>query len=312
MRLPSRIAFTLVELLVVIAIIGILVALLLPAVQAARQAARRLQCVNNFKQVALGMHNYHSAQGTFPPGWMHAESDCGLNFFYEGFGWGAFVLPYIEQQYVYENLVFDGVSPRRVKDVINGGLDAAGATINTFLCPEDPQADPRVEVTGLWGHNQFSCPQRLQDDHGRSNMAGIADSLDWTCSTRLNTNSRFPDPKANGILRGWETVRIADITDGTTKTLLVGEVTGAGPGTCQGFRWSAHGIMDVAGGINGAGSLPGNGQYLGKNGTFSSYHPGGCHFALADGSARFLSQDIDQLTLQSLAGRNDGAIVEGY
>ena len=162
------------------------------------------------------------------------------------------------------------------------------------------------------GHNQFSCPQRLQDDHGRSNMAGIADSLDWTCSTRLNTNSRFPDPKANGILRGWETVRIADITDGTTKTLLVGEVTGAGPGTCQGFRWSAHGIMDVAGGINGAGSLPGNGQYLGKNGTFSSYHPGGCHFALADGSARFLSQDIDQLTLQSLAGRNDGAIVEGY
>ena len=63
---------------------------------------------------------------------------------------------------------------------------------------------------------------------------------------------------------------------------------------------------------NGAGSLPGNGQYLGKNGTFSSYHPGGCHFALADGSARFLSQDIDQLTLQSLAGRNDGAIVEGY
>ena len=148
---PSiRLGFTLVELLVVIAIIGILIAMLLPAVQAAREAARRMQCCNNFKQVGVALHNYHSTANTFPPGWQHAEYDCGLDFFFEGFGWGTFILPYTERNDVYTNLTLEGTFPNRFKDAANGHVNACGATVNTFLCPTDPQSEPRVEVTNLF------------------------------------------------------------------------------------------------------------------------------------------------------------------
>ena len=116
MNHKSRPAFTLVELLVVIAIIAILIALLLPAVQAARESARRVQCSNHFKQVGLALHNYHTAIGSFPPGmigwdsrWSSSCGPKGSGSYYIGFGWSSFILPYLEQQNLYDNLTFDGV-----------------------------------------------------------------------------------------------------------------------------------------------------------------------------------------------------------
>ena len=296
--------FTLVELLVVIAIIGILIAMLLPAVQAAREAARRMQCCNNFKQVGVAMHGYHAANNCFPCGWSHAEYDCGLDFFFEGFGWGAYILPYMEQVDIYDNLITDGTFPGRFKDPANGHLNAAGATINAFLCPSDPQNEPRVEVTNLFDNGDPGAGGK--DDHGRSNMAGAADSIDWTCGTRLGINTHYPDPQGSGILRGWETTKIRDVSDGTSHTVLVGEVTGRGPGTWSGFFWSSTAVVDASGGVNGMGSVPGGGVWRGRDSGFSSYHSGGCHFVLADGSSRFVSEEIDQTTLERIVSRNDG------
>ncbi|MBN2292476.1 MAG: DUF1559 domain-containing protein [Pirellulales bacterium] len=296
--------FTLVELLVVIAIIGILIAMLLPAVQAAREAARRMQCCNNFKQAAVALHNYESSNKSFPVGWRHAEYECGLNFFFEGFGWGAYLLPYAEQNDIYDNLLHNGTWPARYKDPTNGHLNAGGATIDTFLCPSDPQTEPRVEVTNLFDNGDPAAGGK--DDHGRSNMAGAASSIDYTCSTRLGITSRRPDPQADGVLRGWAPVKIRDISDGTSNTVLIGEVTGAGPGTWSGFKWTSGAVVDASGGINGLGTIPGGGTWAGNDSGFSSYHSGGCHFAMADGSSRFVSEDIEQATLERIVARNDG------
>lgn len=309
--MPRRIkgGFTLVELLVVIAIIGILIALLLPAVQAAREAARRAQCSNHFKQAALALHNYHDTHRSFPPGWLHAEDNaCGLSPFFEGFGWAAFILPYLEQNDLYENLNFDnGAYPTRYKDEINGRMNAGGASIATYLCPSDPQSDPGIQVTNLWDH-----PHGLWD-FGRTNMAGVADSVDWRCG---GPGGRFPDPDANGVLRGWAVVAIREVTDGTSSTLAVGEVTGSFTGTYEGWLWASANILDASAGINGANSIPGGDVFepftWAKRYPFSSYHPGGCHFGLADGSVHFILEDIDQITLERLAARDDGQIIDEF
>ena len=299
--------FTLVELLVVIAIIGILIALLLPAVQAAREAARRIQCTNHFKQAAVALHAYHDTYRCFPPGWMHAEGVCGLGR-YEGFGWSAFILPYLEQNDIYGNLNFDnGAYPTRFKDQINGRINAGGATVPGYLCPSDPQSDLRITVTNLWQ------PYETGGQFGRTNMVGVSDSVEWRCG---GINGRFPDPDANGVLRGWNVVAVRDVRDGTSSTLIVGEVTGSFSDTDEGWFWASTNILDASGGINGAHSVPGGDVFepftWQKRYPFSSYHPAGCHFGLADGSSHFFSEDIDQMILERLAARNDGQVVGEY
>ena len=297
--------FTLVELLVVIAIIGILVALLLPAIQAARAAARRAQCLNKFKQVGIGIQNYESAVGEYPIGWKHAEFECGLDFFYEGWGWGAFILPYIEQQAIYDNIIItpDGGFPR-FKDRQNSGNDKIAAIIDLYLCPDDSQRN-RVEITNLIFNNN-------NEDVARSNMAGIADPEDFSCATRLGTTDRYPDPEARGILRGWKATKIAEVTDGLSNTILVGEVTGQEEEGIYAFWWATASITDTRHGINGAGSVPGGGPgaWRGRHSGLSSYHTGGCHVAIADGSSRFILEDTDQIVLERMVMRADGEIID--
>jgi prepilin-type N-terminal cleavage/methylation domain-containing protein len=303
----SPAGFTLVELLVVIAIIGILVALLLPAIQAARESARRTQCLNKVRQVCVAMHNYHSEKNEFPIGWRHAEWACDLDFFVEDFGWSAFILPYMEEQAIYDNLRFGGQFPNRVKDRNNGKKGQTYETIESYLCPSDQQLDPRVEVTLLIDHGgPFGY-----DDHGRTNFAGVVDAFDWTCSWSGTATALFaPNAKGNGILKGWEATKISQIPDGTSKTIIIGEVTGNRDGTYQGWPWSHRNVTDISGGFNGACSIPGGGKYCGRNSGFSSYHPGGCNFGLGDGSSKFLSEEIDQKALENFVGRDDGGAVE--
>ena len=262
--------FTLVELLVVITIIGILIALLLPAVQAAREAARRMQCGNNFKQVGLALHNYHAAKGCFPPGMFQASSSYPTAPGY--FGWSVYLLPCVEQQAVYDMFTFGQYPPTYYFSPINNA-NASSTRISAYLCPTDPAA----------GEIEPGCG-------ALTDMCGVADSNDQTIGT-YTTIKEFP-AYVNGIFGANGCCRLDDITDGTSNTLMVGEVTGAGVGTNYGHFWSSANLLDTRDGINGPFTAVG-GTYstawapplYGMYGTgFASWHPGGCNFALADGS----------------------------
>jgi prepilin-type N-terminal cleavage/methylation domain-containing protein/prepilin-type processing-associated H-X9-DG protein len=280
--------FTLVELLVVITIIGILIALLLPAVQAAREAARRLQCANNFRQAGVALHNYHSAKNCFPSGAMdmHRTGDWKL------WSWSTFLLPFIEQQAVYDMIDF------RAAHYWGSSINqrAAGTLISTYTCVSDPQTGTGVLVSSSTPNQQA----------GLSSMAGVTDSMhayappefDWPYFPRAFSES-------DGVFGNIQSCSVGDIQDGSSNTLAIGEVTGKGPGTLVGFMWVANNLLSTKDGINGpftavGGVFP---SILYEAG-FSSYHPGGCNFAIADGSVTFLSQNIAKPILAALTTRN--------
>jgi len=295
--------FTLVELLVVIAIIGVLVALLLPAVQQAREAARRSACRNNFKQVGLAIHNYHDTFLAFPLSAHYSQGSCGgqapWNENYYRYAWGAAILPFLEQTALYNNISFD-----KNYNFKANTLTDIGMTVDVYLCPSDPQGDPRTIRTGAISNGG---PDN-KDDLGRSNMASTADSTDWSCaSNRARTDG-------DGILFNGSTTNFASVTDGTSNTFLVGEVTGGKSGSYEGNYWSVMNHADTAGGINGIHTIPGGrtGSWSLDTQEFSSFHPGGCHFLMGDGSVPFLSENINQATLARLTARADGEVIGEY
>jgi len=270
--IQRRLAFTLVELLVVIAIIGVLVALLLPAVQAAREAARRTQCSNNLKQIGLGLHNYHDVLKTFPSGFVANSSSDG-----NGWGWGAFILPYIEQKSLY-----DALEVSKVK-VPTTATTLTKTRIDAYRCPSDVGPDVNTH----------------RGNHGTSNYAGVAGaSSDGGVIDGTNNNGLFFRNSRIGM---------HSITDGTSNTLAVGErAYNSNPwngavwvGRSTGYANHLWVLWD-----NADHRLKGTYQWA-----FSSLHPGGVQFVLADGSVRFLSETIDGTTLRRLAQRNDGQVL---
>jgi prepilin-type N-terminal cleavage/methylation domain-containing protein/prepilin-type processing-associated H-X9-DG protein len=290
----SKQGFTLVELLVVITIIGILIALLLPAVQAAREAARRLQCANNFKQVGLALHNYHSARECFPVG------RCYNGVAYD-WGWSVYILPYMEKASLYDSIDF-----KLSGSYWHGQNIAVTKTlIPDYMCPSDPQKGDLIWVTG-------ATPK---PDAAMTNMCGVSDTDDWTMAGASPPNAYAPKdfPTNDGVFGGNRPCTFADIKDGSSNTLLVGETTGAGKDTYLGEIWVSANIYDTKEGINGPNTTQG-GIYPGTSSSspgtscndsgFSSYHPGGCNFVLADGSVTFLSQNTAQNILTSLTSRN--------
>jgi prepilin-type N-terminal cleavage/methylation domain-containing protein len=284
---PKSAAFTLVELLVVITIIGILIALLLPAVQAAREAARRMQCSNNLKQIGLALHNYHSVKKCFPHGTFGEHATWGF------FSWSTFILPYMEQQGVYDRFDFN----------TTGGYYAAGnnrkagqTLIAAYMCPSDPMGTEMIWVSG--GTPAPQCAP--------TNYVGVSDTDD------MSVGGYWPKvfPLSNGIFGADRCCTITDIKDGTSNTLMVGEVTGAGKGTYLGQFWSAWNIQDMKDGIDGFSTLIGGkyppGAFGPEDSGFASFHPGGCNFAIADGSTQFLSQNTALSLLKALTTRAGG------
>jgi prepilin-type N-terminal cleavage/methylation domain-containing protein/prepilin-type processing-associated H-X9-DG protein len=325
MNASSRRGFTLVELLVVIAIIGILIALLLPAVQAAREAARRTQCVNNLKQLILAAQNYHSARKHFPPGYLgnldltqippSGNSD-------QFTGYIPFLLPYIEGRSIYER-----IEPLVVSVDQRGPgwwTHAAAATmaevrIPEILCPTAPNEKAtfgvifRCYVDPPGGSFNYVYEEvsvkpellRWESSHYMA-CAGFMGKVGPQEYTAILPNGRVINVnKFIGVFYNRSKTAIKSITDGTTKTLAIGEwhiTSPSGPPAYTVAWFGAGGYPTVDDGL-----LNGDEQ---TSPGYTSKHPGVVNFALADGSVRPVSKMIDVGVFVPLAGMADGDVID--
>ncbi|HID78765.1 MAG TPA: DUF1559 domain-containing protein [Planctomycetaceae bacterium] len=314
-RLPRRLdcslrgpgGFTLVELLVVIAIIGILIALLLPAVQAAREAARRTQCVNNLVQLGLALHHYESAFEVLPPG---SINDTGpIKNEPKGYhmSWLVQILPYIEEAVTFRHIDFSASA----YDVKNEPVRTL--TIHAFLCPSD---------NGGWSVLQGS--ELEQNGHEEQSGREGEPPLDLGPALRRaagNYAACHHDVEASidvdnhGVMFLNSRVGLRDISDGTTHTIFVGEkiVEYGDLGWMSGTRAT---LRNTGSPPNATGTMgvpvplaPPRGNPLLAVGGFSSNHPGGGNFVMGDGAVRFVSESIDPKVFQQLGHRADGKLM---
>ncbi len=324
-----RRGFTLIELLVVIAIIAILIALLLPAVQQAREAARRTQCRNNLKQIGLALHNYHDVHLCFPPGYLGDppnESAAGCsnvtagNRANPGWGWAVYIMPYIDLGNLYEQL--DPGNKIVVCSEATGAQAAAGnaalqdTIIPAYVCPSAP--DPALNPS------RWPRPPLAPGNHGKSNYAAVA-GMDW--------DGVADDPvtgavdAARGMFVNGSTqppVRIKHISDGTSNVFAVGEKYRV---DVDDVLWTADGALFEKVGAYWVGIAPDtraascsmqlayppstfsiNGASINA---FASAHEGGCFFLLSDGHVLFISENADQAMIADIGLASDGRVIDG-
>ena len=330
-RVRSRRGFTLVELLVVIAIIGILIALLLPAVQMAREAARRISCGNNLKQYGIAVHLYHDTHKQLPPAGTF-RNVTGRNWnqnMAPRIGWQVRVLPFMEQNALYEKLNMNLVNAHFSQVPWEGQLiQARRVQVPYAMCP----SDPRDRVRGAWAQASYSGnlgSQLVTSNSGSCNTFTTV-NIHRMPGGWANRGSSSDVNRVNGLFsRHGIDIRLASITDGTSNTIMVGEVLMDCTSHTSGW-WN----FDGGGNAHASTSAPLNTMttcarnqqeaidrgYLNpqcwqKNNWnyswgFRSKHPTGAQFAFADGSVHFLNQTIDYATYQYMGSRNDGKVVE--
>ena len=338
--------FTLIELLVVIAIIAILIALLLPAVQQAREAARRSACKNNMKQIGLALHNYHDTHRTFPPGWVQqipypatatptaADNNRG------NWAWGAFILPFMDQSGLYNAIQIDTGNSLAAALTNASVRDALLNPLATFRCPSDvgkDLSDTDARRIGDTSGTLYDSPRSNYVAANSSYFPGVDDN------NTVSNSGQY----ANGCFYRNSRTRMKDIVDGTSNTILVGEraselqrpndtVSPSNAAIIVGIKmpdasagigrlgwWNNQGQAYVLFGadikINGHGEGT-QSDYLTNNHcarALNSFHEGGAHVVLGDGSVRFVSENIDHnpstaavdSTYERLMARKDRQVV---
>lgn len=330
-RRLGRTAFTLIELLVVIAIIAVLIALLLPAIQQAREAANRSQCANNLKQIGLALHNYVETNTMFPPGCL---AGTGTHLAGSGTNWRTFLLPYLDQETLHDQLNFSSTA-RWANNAGQGGLAGGNEilrnlVVSVYKCPSSPLG-PFAKGT-YEANNDF---QTMNHDY-----VGIE-------GTHGNDPATSQSPRAYSANRGWtasdgvfltyRNVNLAAVSDGTSKTIAIGEqsnftwprsqtdvrnnywggwagseeVCASGVVCSEGRRTGMTVIHTFPPNVGGA--LPPWPAFFGANRgqhyntALTSAHPGGVHCLLVDGSTILVSDRIDMSILRRAASRNDGS-----
>ncbi|MDB5390077.1 MAG: hypothetical protein JWM11_5723 [Planctomycetaceae bacterium] len=327
--------FTLIELLVVIAIIAVLIALLLPAVQQAREAARRTQCKNNLKQMGLALHNYHDVADGFPNG--NVASAAG--------GWGPSwyirILPYIDNAPVFNKITFNGSHPGWTccGDPSGVGGTANGAVLNGVrfvwaTCPSSPMPSMRDSGGAITEHPHYYGIMGATNQGTFANPSGRLANCCGCCGTAGASGGQIA---AGGLLLPLENKKIRDVTDGTSNTIIVGEssmfvLTAAG-GSRTADNQGVHGILMGSPNLTRVEAAPGGmferqfnlttvryspnfpaisettpgvSDNYGINKPLNSAHTGGVHVLLTDGAVRFISDNINMQTLAQLCTRDDG------
>lgn len=273
LNLHLRRGFTLIELLVVIAMIGMLIALLLPAVQAAREAARRIQCTNNLKQIGIALHNYHDRVGAFPPGYVSRIANDGTDDG-PGWGWAACLLADLEQASLHAGIHFD----LDIGDATNA--TARTTSLSAHLCPSD-------------GRSGTFNPDDSAAIVAHASYAGCFGSNELENEPGLGNGMFYRNSRTRG----------AEVTDGLSNTLMVGE------------RARRNSVSTWPGAVPDADEAPS--LVLGDTGTtpnsphadaddFSSRHPHGANFLFADGSVHPIRNTINPAVWNSLATRAGG------
>ncbi len=333
--------FTLIELLVVIAIISVLIALLLPAVQQAREAARRAQCVNNLKQIGVALHNYHTSMNVFPPGYVGSvnpaitdpcDQDAELGTSVDlgsGWAWGSMILPQMDQNPLYNSINFNLSVAYPANDT------CSVSSLTTFLCPSDPgpsvipvlRNPPDPAFPGVYSGNAIA------DYVARGNYVGM-----WGLGEICGQSSANDKPNVgsigqhSGMFYRNSATTLASIVDGSSQTLAVGErshnlsyvtwtarsingwlgKTSATDGGTDSFNpspeecWTQ--ILGPAGLENGL-RTPNDPEAHVED--YWSRHPGGVNFLYGDGSVHFIKSSINAQVYRALATRNGGEVVDG-
>jgi len=328
--------FTLIELLVVIAIIAVLIALLLPAVQQAREAARRSQCKNSLKQLGLAFHNYHDVHSCFPPGYVDLRGGSGVSDNQGHWAWSIFLLPYVDQAPAYQMINPGPVNASKINATQKAAMQSS---FEMFRCPSssqprlhDSSIDPGyvIETTSVG-----TCALPVTNYVVANNIAGLRQYK--------ATNAIGGTTGAVGAFYRDSNTRLRDITDGSSNTILVGErsyfrsgqrnsagmllavrdANGTGPSAADTVspvpdHSSNQGMVTISGSVQYPINVALTGAATSQNIAFSSNHVGGAQFLFGDGRVQFISENVNLLndsawtcnsTFENLIGIADGNVI---